>query len=295
MGKNKKGFDPRSPWEKTREKRKADKSVPEIKFEQSTISGTDEEQIAQIKKNIQFQQHDDYETFLPLNPFPIVFKSRYDFKFNENHEKIFQNLLRSQKIIEEHELVTPEKEGGTTSVVLMGTEMENMTTGERTPNLPPHAWPEFKDFVENWLPGKLDMVWKAWNLEPGTKKFISESWINVHPKGAYTDEHQHNNVTIAMACYFSVPPDSGRLLLKNPLEAYKSGEPVDREYDPKEMYWSPIEVFTNDVIFFPGWMRHKTEPNNNKDGYERFMMSCNVRYHFNERISTKGLQNLPVD
>jgi uncharacterized protein (TIGR02466 family) len=290
MPKNKKGFDPRSPWEKTRQRNKAS-SNNNVEIEQSTISGTSEEQLAQIMESMNAQAEED---LMPINPFPIIFKSKYDFKFKENHQKIFEHLLRSQKLIQEEELITPEKEGGTTSVVLMGTEMENMTTGERTKNIPPHAWPEFKDFTEKWLPDQLDKIWEIWKLEPNVRKFISESWINVHPKGAYTAEHAHNNVTIAMACYFSVPPDSGRLLVKTPLDAYKYSEPINREYDVKEMYWSPINVETNDVVFFPGWLRHKTEPNNNKDEYERFIMSCNVRFHFGERCSTQGMQNLPA-
>ena len=278
MPKNKKGFDPTNPWDK----KGSTKKIPIGDTNQLSKFGI------QMPKDMPLQGVDH------LNPFPYVFKSTYDFKFQENKNKIFRNLLDAKNITEENELRTPEKDGGLTSVVLMGTGRENIETGERTPYVPPHAWDEYKHFTTEWLPKQIDEIWKIWRLEPANK-YVSESWINVHPKGAYTDEHNHQNVTIALACYFSVPPDSGRLLLKNPLEAYKTGEPVDREYDPKEMCWSPLEVFTNDVVFFPGWMRHKTEPNNNKDDYERFMMSCNVRYHFNERISTQGEQNLPLD
>lgn len=238
----------------------------------------------------------ELQGFEHMNPFPYVFKSKYDFKFAKNRELIFRNLMDAQKLIDEHNLRTPEQDGGITSVVLMGTARENLDTGEMTTYVPPHAWEEYKHFTTVWLPKQLEEIWKIWRLEPANK-YISESWINVHPKGAYTEEHDHQNVTVAMACYFQVPPNGGRLMMRNPMQAYKYSEPVHHTYWDKnpdtgdDMSWAYIPVETNDVVFFPGWIRHKTEPN--QSDHDRIMMSCNVRYEFKRRRSLTGMQNLP--
>ncbi len=236
--------------------------------------------------------------FHDINPFPFIFKAPYDFKFEENREKIEKSLTQADKIIEEHQLRTPEMGGGTTSVVLMGCGVEDSVTKKVTPFQPPHAWEEWNHFTTVWLPEQLEKVWQAWRLEP-CHKYISESWINKHPVGAWTEEHDHQNVTIAMGCYLNVPKDSGRLMIKNPLQMYKYSEPIHHTYWDKspttgdDMSWAYIPVETNDVVFFPGWLRHKTEVNKNKEGLDRYIMSCNVRYQFKMRGSLAGMQNLP--
>ena len=48
------------------------------------------------------------------------------------------------------------------------------------------------------------------------------------------------------------------------------------------MEWSPIEVTTGDVIFFPGWLNHKTEKNMSKEN--RFVMSWNLSYATDDQM-----------
>ena len=231
-----------------------------------------------------------------INPFPYVFKAKYDFKFEENRAKIEDLINKSKSIIDEHELRTPELGGGTTSVVMLGTGTKG-EDGKIKPFEPPHAWKEWEHFTTVWLPEQLERVWSEWRLEPA-KKYISESWINEHPPGAWTEEHDHHNVTVAMGCYLDVPRDGGRLMLKNPMQSYKYAEPIHHTYWDKspttgeDMSWAYIPVETNDVVFFPGWLRHKTEVNNNRKE-SRYIMSLNVRYEFPMRGSIAGMQNLP--
>ena len=235
--------------------------------------------------------------FHGLNPFPFIFKAKYDFKFEENRAKIEALMNTSNYIIDKHDLRTPELGGGTTSVVMLGTGTKE-DDGTLKPFEPPHAWKEWEHFTTVWLPEQLENIWKAWRLEPA-KKYISESWINEHPPGAWTEEHDHQNVTIAMGCYLNVPRDGGRLMIRNPLQTYKYSEPIHHTYWDKspetgdDMSWAYIPVATNDVIFFPGWLRHKTEVNHNGWEQSRYIMSLNIRYEFPMRGSIAGMQNLP--
>jgi ectoine hydroxylase-related dioxygenase (phytanoyl-CoA dioxygenase family) len=63
-------------------------------------------------------------------------------------------------------------------------------------------------------------------------------------------------------------------MIKNPLQIYKLGEPLDYYYYDNQKEWMPIEVKTNDVLFFPGWLTHKTEKNLSDE--HRYVMSLNI-------------------
>lgn len=195
-----------------------------------------------------------------LNPFPYIYKSKFDFQFDNYKSKVDGHLAAARQTIEDNNYHTHEKGGGVTSVVI------NRITA-------PHEWDEFADF-RPWLYDKIDEVWDLWKLSTWMRKHVSDSWINVHPPGAWTEEHHHQNVQVAVAAYLNVPKDSGRLLVQNPLCCYKKAEPLNYHYYQKEMDWAPVEVKTGDVLFFPGWLTHKTEVN--KGDQDRYIMSLNI-------------------
>lgn len=195
-----------------------------------------------------------------LNPFPYIIKSKFDFDFhNTLKSKVEGHITAAREQIDMNKFDTLEKGGGTTSVVINKV-------------IPPHVWDEFEDF-RPWLYRKVDDIWEQWKLQP-MNKHLSDSWINEHPPGAWTEEHHHQNVTVAVAAYLDVPKDSGRFMVKNPFAMYKLGEPLCYNYYDERMDWEYIEVKTNDVLFFPGWLTHKTEVNHGK--HNRYVMSLNI-------------------
>lgn len=195
----------------------------------------------------------------PINPFPYIYKSHFDFKFDTIKNKVDEFIGYANDEIRNKKLDTLEKDGGITTVPVCRTT-------------PPHTWDEFDDF-KPWLFEQINDVWNHWNLHP-MNKHLSESWINMHPPGAYTAEHHHQNVTVAVAAYLQVPENSGNFLIKNPLQIYKLGEPLHYYYYDNQKEWLPIEVKTNDVLFFPGWLTHKTEKNLSNE--HRYVMSLNI-------------------
>ena len=218
-----------------------------------------------------------------LNPFPYIFKDTFDFKFQENKKKIDSLMETSKMIIDNNELKTPEIDDAVTSVVMMGLGNEN------GPFKPPTAWEEYEYFTTKWLPDRVNRIMERWKLA-NAPLHISESWINVHNKGGWTEEHDHQLSVIALGCYLNVPENSGRLLIKTPMQAYKYSEPLHPDYW-NGMEWEAIDVKTNDVIFFPGWLRHKTEKNTSDES--RYVMSANIKPEISMRKSIKGMQNLP--
>jgi len=199
-----------------------------------------------------------------VNPTPYLFKGKYDFKFEKNKQKIFDNLVLAKDVSKHYNVEQPLMRGDAlTSVVLMGTQYQ-----------PPHTWPEFRDFVEGWLPSRIGEIWETWRLESRVNNYISESWLNVHPKGGWTAEHCHNRAIIAVSCYLNVPPNSGNLVVENPMQIYKCAEPMHANYDSLGLKWHTVDVETNDVLLFPGWLRHKTEINQSDE--ERIVITTNI-------------------
>lgn len=197
-----------------------------------------------------------------VNPYPFIFRSQYD--FTDIWNKIIPETDYYLDIIDDPQSVyrnSALEKGGTSSV-------------GRCRHDPPHGWKVFEDFTGNHIPMVVDDIWDRWTLKRVYRN-ITESWINRHPPGATTLEHHHQNVTVAVVAYLQVPEGSGNLQIKNPFDIYKLSEPVSDEYEmPNEDNWIDIPVKTNDVLFFPGWLRHRTGPNNGQG--TRYVMTLNI-------------------
>ena len=202
-----------------------------------------------------------------INPFPYIYKSKFDFEFDTVKDKVEKYINNSQEIIEEKKIKTPEKDGGISGVALHSKE------GYYPNNDFPHKWfgLEFDEFIHDCI----KTIWKERHYTFGGKS-IERSWINCHNKGGYTGEHLHHGINLACVCYLKVPDNSGGLQIKNPLSAYDTGEPKIETYYSDDYNWSTINVKSNDVIFFPGWLLHRTEPNQVDE--KRYVMSINVKH-----------------
>jgi uncharacterized protein (TIGR02466 family) len=135
----------------------------------------------------------------------------------------------------------------------------------------PYMWDDFNYFKE-WLSPRLDEAVTKWKLNYN-RYAIAGSWVNIHNKTGKTSIHCHRGCDIVVVYYLNVPPNSGRLIVRDPLE-YHWANSVSHErgyLDSRGGY--PIEVQTGDVIIFPGWLYHGTEESNSED--PRYIMSIN--------------------
>ncbi len=194
-----------------------------------------------------------------LNPFPYIFKTQFDFEFEDIREKVEDYITRSKEYTDEQGLITPERDGGITTVVLDDF---------------PHLWEEMEP-LQGFLSECVGEYWNKLKFHDGLSKRVVRSWINKHPEGGWTGEHNHHGICIAVACYLHVPPGSGRLMIKNPMMPYKMAEPLHPSFFPMGMEWTYIDVKTNDMLLFPGWLNHKTEVNQTKE--DRYIMSLNIK------------------
>ena len=58
------------------------------------------------------------DEMVDLNPFPYLYKSTYDFKFDNIKQKILNDINKTKSVVEQTGIITPEKEGGYTTVLL---------------------------------------------------------------------------------------------------------------------------------------------------------------------------------
>jgi uncharacterized protein (TIGR02466 family) len=133
--------------------------------------------------------------------------------------------------------------------------------------------------LQQWLIEQSKVVWNLWGLQD-LPRYAGRSWFNWHPKGAWTDEHDHGPTHMVMAMYINQPANGGNIQFKDPSQYCWSAYPKAEEYGYD---WRTIAVETGDVLFFPGFMRHRTEVNESDD--DRIVLSANITIDFFGRYS----------
>jgi len=132
----------------------------------------------------------------------------------------------------------------------------------------PHLWPELAHFIE-WVKITVSGISKDLNFQTDRCNIIN-SWINKHDKFGETLEHNHNNVTFVVSCYLQCPENSGNIVFKDPLEYHKAHWPIF----PEEHLYQEIKVATNDVLIFPGYLKHYVRPN--LSDQSRYVLTLNI-------------------
>jgi uncharacterized protein (TIGR02466 family) len=186
---------------------------------------------------------------------PLILQDNYpDFDWPKLKPKCFSLVSRAKA----NSFL--EKDGGASSVSLQSQDSDQ-----------PHTWKEFAKFQE-WMNPRINEAIEKFHLTEQPYQ-VSNSWINRHPTGAWTDEHVHRDIQITIAVYLQVPENSGRIMFRDPLEANWAGQPSEwRGQDGAS--WYPVDIKTGDVLFFPGWLPHKTEVNKSKQ--DRYVMTINL-------------------
>jgi uncharacterized protein (TIGR02466 family) len=151
-----------------------------------------------------------------------------------------------------------------------GLERDGGKSSSSDPNAP-HSWTECRPFVE-WLVEPTSTVWDNWQLNKQQPRQIGSSWVNIHPKGAWTAEHQHGSSAMVVVLYINQPQGGGNLEILDPLLYNWSSVPGRL----KGVVWREIPVQTGDVVIFPGWVMHRTQKNTSDE--DRVVASFNIGF-----------------
>jgi uncharacterized protein (TIGR02466 family) len=197
------------------------------------------------------------EATQPLNgqyvdPFPqLICKYRYDFDFKTLYPKI---------------LKTFEDYKGNVSALETGNSRSTIDTEK---SARPHQWPELQPFIQ-WLE-RVVLEQYAHHKYVYVERRIQESWFNIHKRTGETLEHHHNGIGLVATCYLQLPKDSGFIEFRDPLEYHKTNSPIIPELE----LWKTVECEANDILIFPGWLKHRTQAS--KSDEDRIVMTLNIR------------------
>tara|TARA_B100000212_G_scaffold190323_1_gene143478 strand:+ start:8897 stop:9490 length:594 start_codon:yes stop_codon:yes gene_type:complete len=139
---------------------------------------------------------------------------------------------------------------------------------------PPHEWECNRDFMM-WLRPKIEICLHEWDVQY-TDIIATGSWTNIHNINAHTLPHDHGSTNVVVSAYVQVPQDSGNLMFEQLLRTnwtHYSRIPENTIHD----YWKEVNVNTNDVLLFPGWMTHKTQASKSNGDRITFTINCDGR------------------
>ena len=190
------------------------------------------------------------ENYYPVHLFPpLLYKFEYNFCWSNLKDKV-ENLI---------------------SLVEINSKLEKgnaISTVSLPWHLQPHLWQEFQDFNIT-LKNILNDIKKQFEFVDMNSD-ITQSWINRHGSSGETLEHSHGSTLFAIAAYLYCPLNSGNIVFRDPLEYHKHSFPVFAE----ESGFKEVEVCTNDVLIFPGWLKHYVKPNQTNE--DRFVLTLNI-------------------
>lgn len=188
---------------------------------------------------------------IDVTPFhPIVIKSHYDFDW-KTLKPVCENLIKTTP-----RQVVLEEDNGKSSVYNKNT---------------PHTMKEFKKFYEWLQPIVNHIIIDTWGYHPEIQYGPVQSWVNIHGKGGVTTEHAHGQSQLVVAAYFNLPADGGYIEYRDPLEYQKLVHYRDKE---SEWKWNEVKAVTGDILIFPGWLIHRTQPSQSTE--DRWVLTTNV-------------------
>jgi uncharacterized protein (TIGR02466 family) len=129
------------------------------------------------------------------------------------------------------------------------------------------------------------IYWRVLDIDERLSPRIDQCWSNIHKSGSFTLQHSHSLMPMVGSFYLKAEKNSGDLILTNPSEYSITNIPFSRSIEQK--IETSIKLKTGDLVFFPGYVRHKTGENFSGDdrivitfniGYEGKYLSSNVDY-----------------
>jgi len=170
------------------------------------------------------------ETIDPFRPF--IFKTKFDFSKLEITDRIEESIFHYA-----------DSELG----------LSNFQTTILTAHS--HTYIAVQPYID-FINDTIAEIWKVSDLAD-LQRFITSSHLNRYTQGYALREHAHPGVDYVITGYIKKPVNSGDIEVRNPLEYQWHTLPINGHPDES---WRPISAEENDVLIFPGWLYHRTQP-----------------------------------
>tara|TARA_R100000781_G_C4072218_1_gene124855 strand:- start:740 stop:1297 length:558 start_codon:yes stop_codon:yes gene_type:complete len=105
---------------------------------------------------------------------------------------------------------------------------------------------------------------------------IDTVWININGYKDYNIEHSHNYSVVSGSFYLT--PNNSEIAFLHPASSFLAYDWPPNSLSEYNKYNSAVwkmKPVENQIIMFPGWLRHRVEPNLNKKG-KRISISFNL-------------------
>ena len=119
------------------------------------------------------------------------------------------------------------------------------------------TWKE-SDLLLKEVNTALAEYWKELNYHPDLQPYIQEMWATLSTRGGFVPSHFHGPTPITAVFYLDKTDNAGDLTLQHPLEALLGSQPINFPFDE---FAQTMNVQQNDLMMFPGYIRHFTEKN----------------------------------
>lgn len=188
-----------------------------------------------------------------INPFPpLIFKEKFG-DFDHTH------IIAASEILDQ-----------SISIGNSYLEKKNAFSSIGNQTNPPHLHPVFSSFF-SWLQQRAEnILHHQYNLSDRYSYYIGNSWVNLHRFNGQTIEHNHGLSALSCVAYLTMPNDSGYTEFKDPYYNLRS---LHEQNDSHLKEWFPIIVEPGDVLFFPGWLLHRSQTSNSYN--DRWVLSAN--------------------
>lgn len=132
---------------------------------------------------------------------------------------------------------------------------------------------EFK-VLNSLIMAHAALYWKVLDVSENLQPVINQCWANKHLDNGFTSNHSHSLMPMVGTFYLEAPENSGDIVFINPMEYGLTHIPYNGPIEDK--IETAVHIKTGDLVFFPGWIRHKTQEN--LSGNPRIVISFNIHY-----------------
>ena len=116
-----------------------------------------------------------------------------------------------------------------------------------------------------------------YSVLPLNTNFRITTWMNCSPVGSHNSAHMHPGAEISGVFYISVPPESGRIVFRDPRPQSEMSQLSSKEGKIFKALAPrfPLSPAPGDVLLFPSWLMHQVEPGYGQEGL-RISMAFNI-------------------
>lgn len=139
-----------------------------------------------------------------------------------------------------------------------------------------YLWDDLKE-IKEFIEKNSQLYWESLGYRTDQIPSIAEMWINSYLKDSFIDLHNHSPQLLTASFYLSKPKNSGNIIFENPMSDILKYQPYERMINRSlyhKLFEEEVETNEGDLIIFPGYLKHKTNPNLS-DG-ERIIIGANI-------------------